>query len=438
MSLTHNEKMLDTEPIEPSIREAEGDPEDFGEVFQSHTGEANFRAPHWIPAAIILLKLCFATGVLGIPFALVVTGWVPGTLLIIGWGLMCVWYAYIMYQFRFRFAGVHTIADAMFIIGGPRYGPAFRELTGALFLLCWILATGTGLIGMSTGMSVLSNYSVCAVVFTAVAAIATFAIASIRTLGKLSWLTWAGFGCIFVSVFIVVVGVTTVDRPAAAPKEGPYDLGIVAIGSPTFVPGLTAAINLLACYGSTPTFLPVVAEMRHPKDFIKSLLVSQIFLAASFLSFGLTLYFYCGQYVASPSLGSAGDTIEKIAYGIALFGLLMTSVLWAHIAAKFLMVRILKGSIHLQKNTKIHWGTWIGCSLTVCGLSFIIAEAIPFFSYLIGLIGSTCYWKAKTRTSFNYLSIAVGSFLTVAGTYTTIQSIIDAYASDSVGKAFAC
>lgn len=109
-----------------------------------------------------------------------------------------------MYQFRFRFAGVHTIADAMYIMGGPRWGPIGREITGAIFLLCWILATGTGLIGMSTGLGILTDGRICAVVFSAVAAVACFLVASIRTLGKLSWLTWAGFFSIFIAVFIVV------------------------------------------------------------------------------------------------------------------------------------------------------------------------------------------------------------------------------------------
>lgn len=40
------------------------------------------------------------------------------------------------------------------------------------------------------------------------------------------------------------VGVTQVDRPAAAPQTGFYDLGVVAVGHPGFVAGLTAAINL--------------------------------------------------------------------------------------------------------------------------------------------------------------------------------------------------
>ena len=40
------------------------------------------------------------------------------------------------------------------------------------------------------------------------------------------------------------MGVTVIDRPAAAPQTGPIDLGIIAVGSPGFVAGLVAALNL--------------------------------------------------------------------------------------------------------------------------------------------------------------------------------------------------
>jgi hypothetical protein len=34
-------------------------------------------------------------------------------------------------------------------------------------------------------------------------------------------------------------------------------------------------------------------------------------------------------------MASAGGTLEKIAYGIAIPGFMMTSTLWVHVAAKF-------------------------------------------------------------------------------------------------------
>src|SRR5687767_2152331 len=115
------------------------------------------------------------------------------------------------------------------------------------------LAAGSGFIGLAQGFQVLSSRHVCSVVWTLVAAICTGLLASIQTLGKLAILTWIGFASIFTAVFIIVyvllsqtisqlqpcwltcysVGVTQVDRPAAAPQEGPFDMEVLAVGSPS-------------------------------------------------------------------------------------------------------------------------------------------------------------------------------------------------------------
>ncbi|RSL88338.1 hypothetical protein CDV31_016080 [Fusarium ambrosium] len=428
--------------------------EDGGEVFQ----EAEYRALGWVRTAIILSKLCFATGVLAIPSAFSIVGYGPGIILLVCWGSLTTYYAYIMYVFRMCYSGVHNIADAAGLMGGP----IAREVAGALFLLTWILATGSGFIGLAQGFQVLSSKHVCTVVWTLVAAICTALVASIQTLGKLAILTWIGFASIFTAVFIVVVGVTQVDRPAAAPQEGPFDMEVLAVGAPTFIPGFVAAINLFAGYGSTPTFMPVIAEMKTPKSFTKALFSSQGFLVACYVSFALVVYVrYCGQYVASPSLGSAGGTLEKIAYGISIPGFIMTSTLWVHLAAKFLLVRILRNSEHLQNHSLIHWTVWLGSTIGISAVAFIIAGAVPFFSYLIGLIGSLCCaptcliipafmglymdWESRGTSKvkqmlcyFHIFTVVLGAFMTVTGTYTTIQSIIDAYKLGTVGTPFTC
>ena len=46
--------------------------------------------------------------------------------------------------------------------------------------------------------------------------------------------------------------------------------------------------------------------------------------------------------------------------------------------------------------------------------------------------------KSKAICGLHIFTVVLGSFITVAGTYTTIQSIIDAYNSGAVGGAFTC
>jgi hypothetical protein len=81
------------------------------------------------------------------------------------------------------------------------------------------------------------------------------------------WLTkgdrsWAGFASVYVAVFIVVVGVTQRDRPAAAPQVGEYDLGYHAIAYPSFMAGMTATATIFVSSAGTSAFLPVISEMR--------------------------------------------------------------------------------------------------------------------------------------------------------------------------------
>lgn len=65
--------------------------------------------------------------------------------------------------------------------------------------------------------------------------------------------------------------------------------------------------------------------------------------------------------------------------------------IYSHVAAKYLFVRILRGSRHLQQGTLTHWGTWLGINLLLGSLSFIVAEAVPILNYLLALAGSLCF-----------------------------------------------
>lgn len=115
----------------------------------SHRDGADINAR--IPAAVILMKLCFATGVLAIPATFNIIGYVPGVIVLLAWGALTtctIWhqrtsaslrtnlgldYAYIMYVFRMRYAGIHNIADAAGKVGGP----VLREVAGGLFIVAW-------------------------------------------------------------------------------------------------------------------------------------------------------------------------------------------------------------------------------------------------------------------------------------------------------------
>lgn len=185
-------------------------------------------------------------------------------------------------------------------------------------------------------------------------------------------------------------------------------------------------------------------------------------VTASYLTFSLVVYRWCGQWVASPSLGSAGPLIQKIAYGIGLPGLLVSACLYIHVAAKYLFVRLLRKSVHLQRNSLVHWGVWLFCTFAVSAVGFLLGSGIPIFNYLLALAGSLTFaplalalpgylwiydhqdWrrsgssKQKLAYWLNWLLILLAVFLTIGGTYGVIQNILDAYASGEIDSAFSC
>ena len=223
---------------------------------------------------------------------------------------------------------------------------------------------------------------------------------------------------------------------------------------------MVATVTIFVSSAGTSAFIPVIAEMKRPNEFRKSLYLCMGFVTASYLSFALVVYAWCGQWIASPALGSAGGTVKKVAYGVGLIGLIVSACLYLHVAAKYLFVRLLRNSRHLQSNSLVHWGTWLGCVVGLSAIAFILAEAIPIFNYLVALTGSLCFgplalmlpgwiwlydhgeWvrggmMQKGVWLAHVLMILFGGFLCVGGTYGTVKEIVSAYSEGLIGECFA-
>lgn len=273
--------------------------EEDGEIFTKSDDVVNFRKVGWFNAFIIFTKMLFATGVLSLPEALYQLGAVGGSISIVAWGCFNTYCFVILGQFRTRHPRCHSIADMAQVVGGP----IVKEVTGLLFIAGYVLVTGSSIVGVSTALNALSHHAACTVWWSFLATVVIIAIASLRKLEHIGWLSYAGFASVYIAVFIVVVGVTTRDRPAAAPQEGPYDFGFVSINNPGFAAGMVASSTIFVASAGTSAFLPVMAEMRNPQDYKRPLYCCMGLVTASYLVFSLVVYAWCGKWVASPSLG---------------------------------------------------------------------------------------------------------------------------------------
>lgn len=257
----------------------------------------------------------------------------------------------------------------------------------------------------------------------------------------------------------VAVGVQ--DRPAAAPKGDVWVSDYKLTNTPSFVDGISAISTLIFAFSGTPSFLSIAAEMREPRHYTRSMLCAQGIVTATYIAVGIVVYYYCGSYVASPALGSAGPTMKKVSYGFALPGLLTIAMIVTHVPAKYVFVRILRGSKHLNSNSLVHWVTWLGCTGSITIMGYIIASAIPVFGGLVSLIGALlgsfmCFqpygcmwlydnWCRKDRDLKWHLMVCwitfimvSGTFCMVAGTYGSVVGIMDSYKASGGSAAWSC
>ncbi|KAE9981418.1 hypothetical protein EG327_006226 [Venturia inaequalis] len=439
------------------------------EVFAVGEDGVHFRTVGWIRAAMFFTKTTFATGVLSIPSALYTLGAVAGALFIAFWGAMNTYMAYLQGEFKMKHPSVHTVADGAYLVtkqfsgGNERWSFIAREVAEFLYIITWIICAGLSILGFSIALNAVSRHATCSVVFGFVAFVVVSTIGSVRKIHQLGWITWLGFGSIVTAIMIVVIAVTITDRPAAAPKTGPFELGFSPWppAGTTFAAAWAASLAIFSSSANTSGFVPVISEMRNPKDYFKSLYTCMTWVTSSYLALGLTVFAYCGKWVASPALGSAGPTIKIISYGIAIPGLIAGAVICVHIAGKSLFVRILRNTHHLTSNTKTHWAVWLACTYSTGFLGWILAEAVPFFGSLVSLIGAVGFaplgiclpalmwfamhpdcWKGSVKQKLlcvaHALILFLGVFATVAGTYANIKNIMDQYAAGQVGSAFQC
>ncbi|KAK6219298.1 hypothetical protein LQW54_002286 [Pestalotiopsis sp. IQ-011] len=386
----------------------------FGEITE---GGPNYRDVGWLGTAVLMLKTQIGLGVLSIPSAFDVLGLIPGVIILIVIAIITTWSNHIVGVFKLNHPEVYGIED----VGQILFGRIGREILGAGFCLYFTFVAASAMLSVSIAFNALSEHGTCTAVFVAVAALLVFIFA----------------------IFTVTIAVGVQDRPADAPQTGVWKSDYELIGHPSFTSALSAISSLVFAYAGTPAFFNIASEMRDPRHYSKALIVCQTTVTVCYCVIGIVVYYFCGSYVASPALGSAGPLIKKIGYGIALPGLLVSGILLGHLPAKHVFIRLMRGTRHLTANTVTHWSVWISCTFGVVLIAYIVASAIPGFgglwlydNWIKGKTEKTMRWKSMVVWSA--FVILVGTFLMIAGTYSTISDIITSYRTEGGSAAWSC
>ncbi|CAO1619753.1 unnamed protein product [Parajaminaea phylloscopi] len=359
-----------------------------GDNDESSAADIHFTGLTWPHAAVIVAKVQFGIGCLGIPKTFSTLGYVPGLISLLLLSVICTYTGVLCGHIRLIHPEILSPAELGAVLcGGNRY---VREFFAVLYGILLVMICSSAMLTTSIALNAVSSHAICTLGFTGIIAAAGVIIGGgIRQMTKIAWLGWVGVISVALGIWVLVIAMLT----RSFPLESLGQTGNVRVqafnSSPSFVDAIMAVVSQLFALLGSITFYGVAAEMSRPRDFTKAVLAGQGFVVLNYIVIGCLVYGKAGQFIASPALGSAGQPFKKICYGLSLPGVLISTVLFIHIASKYAFMRILQNSRHLNKSTVTHWTVWASCYVGIALVAFVLAGAIPIFDDLLSLIGST-------------------------------------------------
>jgi len=315
----------------------------------------------------------------------------------------------------------------------------------------------------------MTNHSICTIGFSAIMAVISFICSLPRTFSALARLATLSAFFTFVSVLLAAIFAGIEDHPEGYPSMGEPQVLVIPLAGTTFVAGMNAFMNISYTFIGQITIPSFIAEMKNPKDFPKALWAVTIAEVIVFSLVGAIVYAYTGtNYNTAPAFGSLGNELyKKVSFSFMIPTLIFLGVLYASVSARFVFFNIFSGTRHMANHTVVGWATWAGILAITWIFAFIIAEVIPFFSDLLSLMSSLfdsffgfIFWGVAymrmRRADYGpkYYSVRgirgwigfvvnitlclIGLLFLSAGTYASVQSIIDGYNAANFGGPFSC
>ncbi|THU90614.1 hypothetical protein K435DRAFT_728243 [Dendrothele bispora CBS 962.96] len=419
-----------------------------------------YRSCSWQKTAALLFAEYICLAILSFPWSFSILGLGPAVVLTVVLAGIVLYTSLILWRFCMAHPEVRDVCDiGRILFGNSKLG---YDFTAVMFILNNTFIQALHCLVGAELLNTLTNSSQCTITYSAIAAIICFFFSLPRTLKDMSKLGIFSAVTMGIAVLLAIIFSGVQSAPFKFTGEAPIVTSIPVKGT-SYVAGMSAFLNISYTLIGQIVLPSFIAEMKNPKDFPKALWAVTICEIAVFTICGAVMYHYIGnQYMVAPAFGSLQPLFKKIAFSFAIPTIIYLGSLYSSISARFIFFRLFKNSSHRYSHTVIGWLSWTGIIATTWIIAFVISEVIPFFSDMLSLMSSLfdcwfgfIYWgmayltlypgKSKwagslrsVETLFNYFLIALGFYVLVAGTYVSVQSIIDSYKSNTVGGVFSC
>jgi hypothetical protein len=323
-----------------------------------------------------------------------------------------------------------------------------------------VLITGSHVLTGTIALNkIFARPDICALAWGVLSLLCLFALALPKTFKDFAWLGYLDVLSILAGVFVVIIAAGMGVRDPQLEHFAEWSLWLPEDQS--FYKIFLAVTNIVFAYSFSVCQYALMAEMHTPKDYMKSIWSLGLIEIVLYTVIGATLYAFVGKDVDSPALLSASPFICRIAFGVALPVIFISGSINTTVVAKYLLERY--GSPQTQLiQSKRAWAIWVTLIAAITILAWAIAEAVPFFSSLLGIISSlfisgfsfyypALFWFCIIMEDKWYKSwknicrsiICAGIFLLgiatlVIGTYSSVMDITAQYQSGEVRSPFTC
>lgn len=333
----------------------------------------------WKGVSMLMLSDIVGTSVLTFPSVAARLGWVLTILFIIGLFPVSVYISVLMARTCVRSnACIHSMGSAGHQIFGRRAGQAIYVAVYGFTLLgnaSYLLVVGTSIQGIFY-----ENSTFC--LYTAVALGCLFLspiVVSIRRLRESVLLCFVNLLLILAVVFIAIA---TLSANGRHPCVRTYAFARDLTTSTVF----EGATNLVYAYAGQWMYFEIMAEMHTPEDFTKAFTISGPVMLSLYLLVACVGYYYLGE-------AATGSLVENMPTGPAYA--IAQTLLFLHVAIVYVIKSVVLARFcHLQafprtadKRTAESYGHAAVFGISMLAFGFCVANAIPFFDDLLGLLG---------------------------------------------------
>ncbi len=319
-------------------------------------------------------------GILSLPAVVANLGLAPGIVIMVIMGVLSGYAGFVMGEFRKAHPWVESFGDAGEVMGRSiGMGKIFQAVFGWAQTIFIIFVMGSHLLTWTICLNTLTSSAACTIVWGVVGLAVFWLLNTPRTLRAAGYYSFASFASIFTAVMVTMIDVA-IEKPIGSTSiEVARTIG--------FTSAFLSVTNIAVAFSGHSCFFSIMSELKVPNDWPKALLLLQVCDTLLYIVASVVIYVYVGPDVPSPALSAAGSpVVRKVIWGIAIPTIVIAGVIYGHVAAKYIFVRAFAGTKHIANRTTVGVLGWLGITASIWIIAWIIAQSIPVFSNLLGLL----------------------------------------------------